>query len=55
MFENLLYQDAASLLTLDIKNKTLPSSILLSGPQSSGKLTCALELARVLSCTEPLP
>ena len=50
MFENLLYQDAASLLAGDIKKNILPSSILLAGPQSSGKLTCALELARILSC-----
>ena len=53
MFENLLYQDAAFLLADDIKNKRLPSSILLSGPLSSGKLTCALEIARILSCNEP--
>lgn len=52
MFENLLYQDAASLLAEDIKNNRLPSSILLSGPLSSGKLTCALEIARILSCNE---
>lgn len=51
MFENLLYQDSATLLSDDIKKNTLPSSILLSGPASSGKLTCALELARVLSCS----
>lgn len=51
MFENLLYQDSAALLSDDIKKNTLPSSILLSGPASSGKLTCALELARVLSCS----
>lgn len=51
MFENLLYQNVSSILTSDIKNNTLPSSILLSGPESSGKLTCALELARILSCT----
>lgn len=54
MFENLLYQSVSYLLISDIKNNTLPSSILLSGPESSGKLTCALELARVLSCTAPI-
>lgn len=51
MFDNLLYQSASSLLENDIKNGNLPASILLSGPVASGKLTCALEIARVLSCT----
>lgn len=51
MFDNLLYQNASALLLNDIENGNLPGSILLSGPQASGKLTCALELARVLSCT----
>lgn len=51
MFDNLLYQNASSLLENDIKNGRLPGSILLSGPAASGKLTCALELARVLSCS----
>lgn len=50
MFENLLYQGAANLLCEDIRNNALPSSILLSGPEASGKLTCALEIARILSC-----
>ncbi|MBQ0166015.1 MAG: DNA polymerase III [Treponema sp.] len=53
MFENLLYQNTARLLSDDIINKRLPNSLLFSGPASSGKLTCALELARVLSCTGP--
>lgn len=52
MFENLLAQPASSLLIQDIKSGTLPPSILLSGEAASGKLTCALELARVLSCLE---
>lgn len=51
MFDNLLYQNAAQLLSQDILNKRMPGAILLSGPVSSGKLTCALEIARVLSCT----
>ncbi|MBQ7882684.1 MAG: DNA polymerase III [Treponema sp.] len=50
MFENLLYQDVSSLLISDINSNKLPSAILLSGPSAAGKLTCALELARVLSC-----
>ncbi len=51
MFENVLYQDATKLLSVDIKSGKLPKSILLAGPASSGKFTCALEIARVLSCT----
>lgn len=53
MFENLLFQPSASLLQDDIRTNTLPGSILLSGPAGSGKLTCALEIARVLGCTGP--
>lgn len=51
MFDNILYESASSLLSEDIKRGTLPGSILLAGPAASGKLSCALELARVLSCT----
>ena len=51
MFDNLLYQDASSLLKDDILSNRLPGAILLSGPQASGKLTCALEIARILSCS----
>lgn len=50
MFENLLYQNTSRLLADDILNNRLPNSLLFSGPASSGKLTCALELARSLSC-----
>ena len=51
MFDNLLYQHASELLSLDIKTGKLPGAILFAGPPESGKLTCALELARILSCT----
>lgn len=51
MFENLLYQNTAKLLSDDILNNRLPNSLLFSGQAAAGKLTCALELARVLSCT----
>ena len=51
MFDNLLYQNDSSLLREDILNNSLPGAILLSGPSSSGKLTCALEIARILSCS----
>lgn len=50
MFENVLYQNAVKNLASNLHNNMLPNSILFSGPASSGKLTCALELARVLSC-----
>lgn len=51
MFDNLLYQNASFLLKDDILNNRLPGAILLSGPVASGKLTCALEIARILSCS----
>jgi DNA polymerase-3 subunit gamma/tau len=51
MFENLLYQDVSNSLAADIRNGRLPGALLFSGPVSSGKLTAALETARVLSCT----
>lgn len=51
MFDNLLYQNASSLLKDDILSNRLPGALLLSGPVASGKLTCALEIARILSCS----
>lgn len=52
MFEILLAQPAAPLLIQDFSTKKLPPSILFSGENASGKLTAALELARILSCIE---
>ena len=51
MFDNLLYQPVSSLLEIDIIQNQLPQSLLLSGKEASGKLTCALEIARILDCT----
>lgn len=51
MFENLLFQPASQQLCGDIRQGQLPNALLFVGPPASGKLTCALELARVLSCT----
>jgi DNA polymerase-3 subunit gamma/tau len=53
MFENVLYQPASEMLIKDISGGTLSNAVLFSVPDSSGKLTCALELARVLSCRAP--
>ncbi|MCM1321972.1 MAG: hypothetical protein NC041_08415 [Bacteroides sp.] len=50
MFENVLHQPAAALLEQNILKNVLPNSLLFSGPAASGKLTAALELARVLGC-----
>lgn len=51
MFENLLGQSAfVSTITRDIRHNTLPASMLFHGPQYSGKLTAALELARSVCC-----
>lgn len=51
MFENLVFQEAGNSLSSDIKNHSLPGSILFSGNEATGKLTAALEVARILSCT----
>ncbi len=50
MFDNILNQNACKLLKDDIEKNKLPGAILFSGPECSGKLSCALETARVLSC-----
>jgi len=51
MFENILHQNATvQRLAAEITSQTLPSSLLFFGPEYSGKLTTALELARVLTC-----
>lgn len=51
MFENLICQKASKLITKDLNNEILPPAIIFSGEENTGKLTAALELARVLSCT----
>ena len=50
MYENLVNQEASKLLNSDIKKNLMPGSILFSGAEASGKLTAALETARILSC-----
>ncbi|MDD6295438.1 MAG: DNA polymerase III [Treponema sp.] len=50
MFDNILFQNAGLLLEEAVTNGILPGAVLFSGPSSSGKLSAALELARVLSC-----
>ncbi|HUX37169.1 MAG TPA: DNA polymerase III [Rectinemataceae bacterium] len=56
MFDNLIGQEEArALLEGDIRGDSLPPSLLLSGPPASGKLTAALEVARILSCEAELP
>ncbi len=53
MFENILdHPEVVETLKEDIINKKLPSALLFSGDMYTGKLTTALELARVLSCRE---
>jgi len=51
VFENILdHPEIVMALKDDIKSEKLPSSLLFYGDIYSGKLTAALELARVLSC-----
>jgi DNA polymerase-3 subunit gamma/tau len=52
VFENLLYQDAVRFIADDFRHHILPNALLFAGPGGSGKLTSALELARVLSCAK---
>jgi len=49
--ENVFYQSSFELLKNDIQIGKLPGAILLSGPEFSGKLTTALEIARILTCS----
>lgn len=51
MYDNILHQNAALLLEQDIERDAIPSSLLFTGAVGSGKLTSALETARVLACT----
>jgi DNA polymerase-3 subunit gamma/tau len=53
MFENLIAQPLTThRLVTEVENARLARALLFHGPRYSGKLTAALELARVLSCTE---
>lgn len=52
MYENLVQQEASKELISDLKNNLMPSAMLFSGNDASGKLTAALETARILSCHE---
>ncbi|TVR87544.1 MAG: hypothetical protein EA428_12950 [Spirochaetaceae bacterium] len=57
MFENILSQKHVVMqLTEDLKLRSLPAAMLFEGPEFSGKLSAALELARTLGCrTEAAP
>lgn len=51
MFENLLFQEhAKEQLETMLKDNRIPPTMLFVGPEGSGKLTAALEFARILSC-----
>ncbi len=51
MFENLLEQTRfRDAIARDIGQKSLPPSLLFSGPRYSGKMTAALETVRALNC-----
>ena len=51
MFENIIGQEnAIATLRQELASGTLPQAVLLHGPPYSGKLSTALEIARVLTC-----
>ena len=53
MFENVIGQrDTVRMLREELGRSVLPHAVLLHGPIYSGKLTTALEVARVLTCLE---
>ncbi len=52
MFENLVNQEAGKLISADIRHNRFPGAVLYAGPDACGKLTAALETARILSCHE---
>jgi len=53
VFENLLHQEGmAARLKQEVLGDSLAPALLFSGPSLSGKLTAALELARVLCCED---
>jgi DNA polymerase III delta prime subunit len=52
MFENIIGQDSTvAILRQELASGTLPRALLLHGPQYGGKLSTALEIARVLTCS----
>ena len=51
MFENIIGQQRIVAQLKDVlQGEQLPNSLLITGPRFSGKMTVALEIARVLSC-----
>ncbi len=52
MFENVLGQPVIELLSDELEQSKVPPALLFAGPEASGKLTAALETARILSCTK---
>lgn len=50
MFDNIISQNSTELLKDDILKNKFPGAVLFYGPAASGKFSCALETARVLSC-----
>ncbi len=50
MLENIVGQSAAKFIGADLKRNIFPRSVLFSGSEGDGKLSTALEVARILSC-----
>ena len=52
MFKSIIAQSSTGVIASDILAGVFPQGALFSGPPFAGKLTAALEAARVLSCVE---
>jgi DNA polymerase III subunit gamma/tau len=50
MLENIVGQSAAKFIGADLKRNIFPRAVLFSGSEGDGKLSTALEVARILSC-----
>jgi len=55
LFENIIAQPATDQMQADFLSNKLAPSLLLFGPQASGKGSSAIELARALTCEKTVP
>ena len=51
-YTSISQNEIAIALVKDLQRKKLPQALLFAGPSFSGKLTCAVELAKAMGCTK---